>query len=918
MLSWLVIVALAVFLIIAFSGIKKLEKRISLLQKMVFDQKNYLNELYEYINKHLRTSKGATSDSAEQAEVQAHVVDTAPPVSPATHTDVPVSHATEQVPHIESPLAEPPPPSTFSSWASVSPSAPPVAEAPAPAVAAPAVNSPIQYETSVNSAQANQHSTYSFPTVPYPVERKSAPKNENWVGINLLNRIGALLIIIGAIATAAFEGFHPVLRTSILFVFATAVLVLGEVLNRKKPTTFSIGVSATGVALIYVAIAASYFGLQTLNMYAALIACIFATALGVFLATRYKAQVIGIFALVGGYLPIFALNPENYPVLIGLVIYFALLSLFSLILALTRKWSVMNFIGFGLTVISVVYLGLVMQADALTSLIYACFALLIYSALPLISVYRTKENFGDIDFWLIITNTFIGSVVIFLIANRLNVQDLHALLCLGFAIIYAGAAELIKHKFEHKNMQTVFTLSSIAFGVLFVPFFFNFRWFAIMWLMHGVVLASFGVLRKQKIFEYSGLSILGLSAITLLLTYVNRSVSLLQFTFDYSFFTAGALVVFACYLIKNRHRVGYEQVFKIVAFANLWLYAMHLWFYFTPLDFLLDPWGGGKFHRSVHNTFTYPGAAFITFALAFPYAKVKLWASKGTKILANVLHFAGIITLGYMAIWHLFFGYRAVNYISNTVFIFMLIASITGFALFIYYYSTEERSGWVKAYKNINILSLWLVLLGVVGASTRDFAESHMILIIITYSIAYFITKIPAIYDRFSKVLAVSMYGIGIFWLWIFNSTPYENVIVLIAINAILQIATLFVLNDIFYLWDKNTKGNPIKIPIISGYFLLAVTQTMMVQADVAFYSAIISIKYAIAAFAWIIVGFKLKNKPVRKAGLILSMTSVAKLLVIDTWGLSTEMRIVSYISLGLILMLISFVYQKLSKSSDE
>ena len=42
------------------------------------------------------------------------------------------------------------------------------------------------------------------------------------------------------------------------------------------------------------------------------------------------------------------------------------------------------------------------------------------------------------------------------------------------------------------------------------------------------------------------------------------------------------------------------------------------------------------------------------------------------------------------------------------------------------------------------------------------------------------------------------------------------------------------------------------------------------------------------------------------------------KLLVIDTWCLSTEMRIVSYISLGLILMLISFVYQRLSRGTAE
>ena len=918
-LTWPAVVALIVIAIVVFSRMRKQDEQISQLRKLVHDQKRYVDELYAYIVKHLKSPYEVPSDSSGQAEsnVPGETAYTSPP--PAVHTEILAAPPVESMPPVYS--------QTVQSVPCETPIEVPAGAPAEPSAAPPIAAAPIKYEMSANSTQANQHSIYSLPTVPYPAERKSTPKNENWVGINLLNRIGALLIIIGAIATAAFEGFHPVLRTSILFAFATAVLVLGEVVNRKKPTTFSIGVSATGMALIYVAIAASYFGLQTLNMYAALIACVLATALGVFLATRYKAQVIGIFALVGGYLPIFALNPENYPVLIGLVTYFVLLSLFSLILALTRKWSVMNFIGLGLTVISVVYLGLIMQADALTSVIYACFAFLIYSALPLISVYRTKEKFGDIDFWLIVTNTFISSIVIFLIAGRLNIQNLHAFLCLGFAAVYAGAAVLLKYKFDHKNMQTIFTLISIAFCVLFVPFFFNYRWFSVMWLMQGVTLASYGVLRKHKIFEFSGLSILGFSAIALLHN-SSHLVTLSQFTFDYTFFTAGALAVFGCYLAKGRHGVGYEQAFKIIAFTNLWLYAMHLWFYFTPLDFLLNPLGGGKLNGSFHNSFTNSGGALITFALAFLYAKVKLWTGNGTKVLANVLHFAGIITLAYVSMWHLFYGHRAINYISNTVLISMLFASIIGFALIIHYHLTENRNRWTVLYKNINILGLWLVLIGIIGSFTRDFVGFHMILILITFAIAFTMTRIPAISDNGAKILALKMYVVGFFWLWIFNSlpyiwlwesnsSPYGNVPLLIIVNAFMQVAALFVLNDALNLCNVKARSNPIKIPILSAYFLLAVTQTMMVQADVAFYSAVISIKYAVAAFAWIIVGFKLKNKPVRKAGLVLSMASVAKLLVIDTWGLSTEMRIVSYISLGLILMLISFVYQKLSKSSD-
>ena len=91
-----------------------------------------------------------------------------------------------------------------------------------------------------------------------------------------------------------------------------------------------------------------------------------------------------------------------------------------------------------------------------------------------------------------------------------------------------------------------------------------------------------------------------------------------------------------------------------------------------------------------------------------------------------------------------------------------------------------------------------------------------------------------------------------------------------------------------------------------------------MVQGAVAFNSAIISILFVVASLIWIILGFYLKNKPLRKFGLYLSIASVVKLLVVDTWGLSTGMRIVSYLTLGVVLMVISFIYQKFNKESGE
>jgi hypothetical protein len=273
---------------------------------------------------------------------------------------------------------------------------------------------------------------------------------------------------------------------------------------------------------------------------------------------------------------------------------------------------------------------------------------------------------------------------------------------------------------------------------------------------------------------------------------------------------------------------------------------------------------------------------------------------------------------------------------DNARLTFNLLAMFVGFALAIHYYLTDKRSGWTVAYKNINIISIWLAVLWCFGALISNFIGAQIILIAITFATAYAITRIPEIADKGTSVIAIVMHIAGLLWLWVFNLTPYHvmemrlvgstaqvlttggNVWGLMLINAMVQVVALIALNDLINRLNTKFNVTSIKLIVLSSYFLLVVTQTMMVQGNVAFNSAVISIIYALAAFAWIIAGFRLKRKPIRKAGLFLSIAAVAKLLIVDTWGLSAEMRIVSYISLGLLLMIISFIYQKLSKREKE
>jgi len=859
-------------------------------------------------------------------------------------------------------------------------------------------------------------------------------KNENWMGVNLLNRLGALLIVIAAIATTAFEEIPSPIRSVILFASATSVIILGEMMNRKKPTTASMGVTASGVALMYVAIAASYFVLETLGMYPSLIACVLATALGIYLAIRYDEQVVVCFALVGGYLPILALDPFNDALTVGLVIYFVILSVYTLSLALSKKWVISNFIGLFLTIAGTLYLG--SQAAPLIALLYACFAFLAYTALPLLSAYKTAYKmahktakiFTELDVIFILINAFVSSIIVFLIATRLNEPYIHAYLSFTFAIIYFALAQFIKHVFQHQNMETIFVLKSIAFIILFVPFTFDQHWFVVAWLLEAVVLTSYGILRKLRFAEYTGLGILGIA----ILAFLTNSVTLgTQFTFDYTFFSVGLLVILGLYINEKRHQSGYEQVFKWCSLINFWIFLVYI-----LLRYINDLFGNG---------YTVALIVIVTLVLTWIYVKLKALTDNGMNIIANLMHFASVVMLwssnfSYVTTWHpgrnlqfdlpvfllntvltllsltmvLYYketvknnrwitGYKniilinvwltilwivevlvqdlnlinvdyvwivhaiatliiAVVYIKvkllvdkglriivnflHAISLFILwisnielsfwnryvhhggsinygglvvnlIITLIAFALVIWY-KMLIKNKWVAIYKNINLVNIWLFTLYVLGIMMEGLVGNQLVLIIITLIMAFPIARIPIIADKGAKAISIVMQVIGLLWLTVFNLFIYESMFALLLMNAVAQIIALVSLNELAKFLKNNRDETSFKFLILSGYVLLVVTQGVMVQGQVAFTSAIISVLFGVTALAWIMLGFYLKNQPVRKFGLILAIASAAKALVVDTWGLSVPMRIGSYVTLGVVLFIISFIYQKFSTPYDD
>jgi len=72
-----------------------------------------------------------------------------------------------------------------------------------------------------------------------------------------------------------------------------------------------------------------------------------------------------------------------------------------------------------------------------------------------------------------------------------------------------------------------------------------------------------------------------------------------------------------------------------------------------------------------------------------------------------------------------------------------------------------------------------------------------------------------------------------------------------------------------------------------------------------------VSVGWAFFAFLILILGFVLEAKAMRLQAIIILGITLLRVFLYDTWGLPTPYKVVSYMILGVILLLVSFIYSK-------
>ena len=142
-------------------------------------------------------------------------------------------------------------------------------------------------------------------------------------------------------------------------------------------------------------------------------------------------------------------------------------------------------------------------------------------------------------------------------------------------------------------------------------------------------------------------------------------------------------------------------------------------------------------------------------------------------------------------------------------------------------------------------------------------------------------------------------------------------------ITTLVVIANLAYVGRLYFSQYENGTRFMVYLSVISTLLWLSIVRLFLHQAELPDeYNAGFSIALAVAGFIQMSLGMRLHQKVLRIVSLVTLGIVLVKLVLVDLWAMPTIGKIVVFIMLGVILLALSFLYQKLKdvlfKNDDE
>ncbi len=641
-------------------------------------------------------------------------------------------------------------------------------------------------------------------------------KMEMKVGLNLVNKAGVILILLGVGASVQYgysHFFNDWVKGTFAFLVALALSVTGELAFRKKQAVFASGLTGGGIAALYGALFYSHFILGIIPFAPAIALSVLIAVASVLLTVRYDSETIGVISLVGGFIPFFSYS-FNFDFTLATAhlafAYIFLLNATLVALSYVKSWKIAGWVSFALHVPCVVYL--VSEIPSVSaSVAYLAVSYAMYQVSVLLKPLRHRREPTVSDIVLLSLNSLFVAASVYAVFADAGLGEYNGAIAVAFSAVFVAQGFAMYRFFSERSVSTALLFGcGLTFSVLAIPFQFGLEWALIGWATEGVFLSVVGNRYRARYVEVAGWIVLSLSLVAF---YAGDLAPFLEtgsgegITFKFTAMLLSFSLVSSYYgwhLGKDERSFSHGAVtaFNIVTILVAWVYVLTL----------LPHWVSGALYSPPDG---------------------------GSASLAGLESFFRLMALS-MA--HL------------------VLALLVRRAPFL-----RER-GYRHAATFFNVLA-GLYLLAC---------------------------------NATARVLPASGYSDAVHW------TAFA---LMVAYNAVYALVLRSVVLDAI---KSGLRSLEIYPPAIAAWLLSAVVSTMVVQFGLGFESIALTTAVLVFSLGAVTYGFVRRYRVIRVSGLSLVVITLAKFFVFDLDGLKLEYRIASFFGYGLILIAISFLYQRL------
>ncbi len=446
------------------------------------------------------------------------------------------------------------------------------------------------------------------PVTPTNKNQESQEKTalEDFIGTNLLNKIGIAVLVIGISFGVKYAIDHQMLNplTRVILGYLAGGALLGIALKLKKNyAAFSAVLLSGGMASLYFITYAAYDFYQFIPQLVAFVLMVLFTAFTVLAALQYKQQVIAIIGLVGAYAVPFLLSDGSGRVVVMLT-YVTIINCGILFISFKQDWRGLFRFAFVLTwliVLAWIINDYSSEKHLWISLGFTLIFFIQFYLAFLVSKLSTQQKLKVGDIALILSNSFIfyglgyGSI-----SDHANGEFFLGLFTAFNAVLHFIVCVTLYYKLRQVRDVFYFVAGMVlTFLTLAVPVQLEGNWVTAIWALEAVLLFWIGRHKKFPVYEILSYPLIGLAAISLLHDwselnytysgYYNYSNDELLFVpFINVFFLTGLLVAFmfgAIYKlsVKTAHDQSTKWLNLIVPVMSYILPAGLLFFLYTTI-----------------------------------------------------------------------------------------------------------------------------------------------------------------------------------------------------------------------------------------------------------------------------------------------------------------------------------------------